>query len=138
MKYLVLIVFMSMVGCRPLVPATTPPQLLSTPGAPLQIDEQWVYFETVKIGYPSGWKVVKSNPDSEPLRVVFADEENQFIIQVSLSALPDPTLDANLAYFSDIKQVGEMSLYFQGQSPRASATNFEPIWQTVLDSLAAN
>jgi hypothetical protein len=138
MKYLVFIVFMLMVGCLPLVPATTPPQLLSTPGAPLQIDEQWVYFDSVKIGYPSGWKVVKSNPDSEPLRVVFADEENQFIIQVSLSAIAEPTPDASLVYFSTVKQIGGIPIYLQGQSPRESATNFESIWQTVLDSLSPN
>lgn len=70
-------------ACGPIVPATTPPQLNHTPGAPVIVTWDTYTASEFSAHYPSGWTVITS-PAFSTTWVVFTSPDEQAVIVLAL------------------------------------------------------
>lgn len=80
-------------GC---VPATVPPQLSYTPGAPVTVTEREYSAGGFQVRYPRGWRVITSAADA-PLSVIFVSPTDDALLMVSTAPIgedpPRPQVD---------------------------------------------
>lgn len=75
-------------GC---VPATPPPHLLNTPGAPVIVDGDRVITAAFRVRAPSGWRIILGAASAPP-SVTFAAPDNCGLIVVSAAPIDPPPL----------------------------------------------
>lgn len=121
------------VGCASLVPATTPPQLFSTPGAFIRFDDDSVYSDAFAVDTPADWRIVRVSPASDPLHLVMVSVDDMMRIDVALSPLN--SADAMAYVVQDQVQLGETIIYIMGQTAIDDTALFEAIYQQILDSI---
>lgn len=68
-------------ACQSIVPATNPPQLSHTPGAPITITDNQIDAGWFMLDYPDGWRIV-TNIAIEPLRLTLVSPDETLIIHV--------------------------------------------------------
>ncbi|MEM9951903.1 MAG: hypothetical protein AAF846_09900 [Chloroflexota bacterium] len=64
-----------------MIPATTPPQLQHTPGAPLTITDNQIDADWFRLTYPDGWRVV-TNIAIEPVALVLVSPDDALVIRL--------------------------------------------------------
>lgn len=74
------------VGC---VPATTPPQLAFTPGAPVQLINDLYVTAEFAVERPNGWRVITSAATS-PRSVIFVSPDDTALILISVAGIGEP------------------------------------------------
>lgn len=116
-------------ACRPLVPATVPPQLSHTPGEFIRIDDDRVYTDDFSVAYPNGWRVIKISTASEPVRFVFASPDDTMLITVSAVPFSDDATPDASKYIRDDEQE---RVYFRGEAPLEQRTVFDDVYEGVL------
>lgn len=68
-------------ACQSIIPASTPPQLEHTPGAPITITESGIEGEWFALDYPDNWRVI-TNIAMEPLHLIMVSPDDSFLIHV--------------------------------------------------------
>lgn len=68
-------------ACQSLIPASTPPQLEHTPGAPVTITESRIEGEWFALDYPDNWRVI-TNIAIEPLHLIMVSPDDSFLIHI--------------------------------------------------------
>lgn len=130
-------IFLLLVGCGPIVPATTPPQLANTPGASIRITSDRVQTESFSVRYPDGWRVVKISPAVAPLRLVFVAPDDAQIIELGTTSLDPLTPDATTTIVNEIVQLGNASIYVRGSGPTTAAASLRQHIAAIIASLQA-
>jgi len=124
-------------ACAPIVPATTPPQLQHTPGAPITISETRLDGGAFQVAYPAGWRVVKGNPAGEPLRATFVSPDETMLIFISVDSQADFTPPDNHRAVStqliDLPDGGSVAI--AGSAAPESWARFETLFEKVAASL---
>jgi hypothetical protein len=135
------LVFLLIMGaCAPIVPATIPPQLDDTPEAvTFSIDGNRIYTSLFSVEYPPDWKVVKSNPASQPLSIVLVSPESDMTITLAVLQTIDlggttQGTDGNITRLEGVP-LGEQTLYLIGNAPPEKDEAFEAIWQRLKASI---
>lgn len=90
MKYLLMAALLLIAGC---VPATPPPHLANTPGAPVIIDGSWVITSAFRVRAPAGWRIILGAASAPP-SVTFAAPDDCGLIAVSAAPI-DPLSPPN-------------------------------------------
>lgn len=135
MRWILLCCLLTVVGCRPLIPATVPPQLSATPGEFITIDDQAVYTRLWQMRYPDGWRVVKISVAAEPLRLVFVSPDESMLIEIAEAPIAEATPEPAQHIAQDRLQVGGQTLYLRGSAPASARTTFAAIYEYVRASL---
>jgi hypothetical protein len=86
MKYLLIAALLLIAGC---VPATPPPHLANTPGAPVIIDGDWVITSAFRVRAPAGWRIILGAASAPP-SVTFAAPDNCALVIVSAAPIDPP------------------------------------------------
>lgn len=135
MRLCVFGIIMLLVGCGPLVPATTPPQLAFTPGPPVVVTERVLETADFTVSYPAGWRVVTGAADQPSSAVLVAPDETA-TIRLQVGILDNETFADNLQ--TDIRAVTLANGLTVTAVGRASAENwnlFLPVFEAVIQSL---
>lgn len=138
MRFIGILVYMSIAACTPLIPATTPPQLESTAGAFISLDAEGFDAGNFRVDYPDGWRVVKTSVATAPLEVVFAAPDNDMTIRIleGLHDLPESTPDSTIYIRHEQRELAEnASVTIIGQALIAAQGTFDVIFDNVLESL---
>jgi hypothetical protein len=135
MRWILLGCLLVITGCRPLIPATVPPQLSATPGETITIDDQAIYTDTWQIRYPDGWRVVRINTAADPLQLVFVSPDESMLITIGEAAAADAPPAADQITAQDRLQVGGQTLYLSGSAPASASATFATIYEYVRSSL---
>lgn len=123
-------------ACLPDIPATTPPQLGATAGAPISVDRTEISTTTYRLRYPQGWRVVKANPAQSLTYLVFVSPDEQ--IQIQLSEMPlalAPTPSPEQIQQERWLNVGGVHLYGRLIAPRDLAEPARQYFAALLASL---
>ena len=125
-------------ACQSIVPASVPPQLSHTPGAPLVITENRIEAEWFSLAYPDGWRVV-TNIAEEPLRLILISPDDELLIYVQdasdgcyiLESTPDP------GFHWRRECLGEAGaeLYVWGEVGIEHQAIYDPIFDEVVSSV---
>ena len=83
-----LIAALLLAGC---VPATPPPHLANTPGAPVIVDGDRVITAAFRARAPAGWRIILGAASAPPT-VIFAAPDNCALIAVSAAPIAAPPL----------------------------------------------
>jgi hypothetical protein len=83
-----LIAALLLAGC---VPATPPPHLVNTPGAPVIVDGDRVITAAFRARAPAGWRIILGAASAPPA-VIFAAPDNCALIAVSAAPIDAPPL----------------------------------------------
>jgi hypothetical protein len=75
-------------GC---VPATPPPHLANTPGAPVIVDGDRVITSAFRVRAPAGWRIILGAASAPP-SVTFVAPDNCALIAVSAAPIAAPPL----------------------------------------------
>lgn len=86
MKYLLIAALLLIAGC---VPATPPPHLANTPGAPVIIDGDWVITSAFRVRALADWRIILGAASAPP-SVTFAAPDNCALIVVSAAPIDPP------------------------------------------------
>ncbi|MBZ0278474.1 MAG: hypothetical protein K8I60_20165 [Anaerolineae bacterium] len=127
-----------LVGCGPLVPATTPPQLAFTPGPPVVVTDRVLETAEFTVHYPAGWRVVTGAADQPSSAVLVAPDETA-TIQIQVGALQNEMFTDNLQ--TDIRAVTLANGLPVTAVGRASAEHwgrFLPVFEAVILSLQSS
>jgi hypothetical protein len=135
MRYFLMITLLMLTACAPLVPATTPPQLVDTPGAFVTITDEFYDAGIFRVHYPQGWRTVKISIAAEPMRVVFVSPDDSMLITLSEVPLPEPEIPPDTVIVSETVPSENVTIYAQGQAPATLEADFRPIFERVLASL---
>jgi hypothetical protein len=87
MKYLLIAALLLIAGC---VPATPPPHLANTPGAPVIVDGDRVITAAFRVRAPAGWRIILGAASAPP-SVTFAAPDNCALIAVSAAPIDPPS-----------------------------------------------
>jgi hypothetical protein len=140
MRHVWLIMLLLLWGCAPIVPATIPPQLDDTPEAvTFSIDGNRIYTSLFSVEYPPDWKVVKSNPASQPLSIVLVSPDSDMTITLAVLETIDLGemalgTDGNITRLEGVP-LGAQTLYIIGNVPPEKDEAFDVIWQRLLASI---
>lgn len=137
MRFLVFLsVLLLTAACASLVPATTPPQLEATAGIPILIDDETIDAGSFSLNYPDGWRVVKLSLAGDPISfALVAPEDNDTQIQVSERAFTIAEIPPGYyERFNSVEGNGKI-IYLWGQFPIASRTDYDPIFESVSNSI---
>lgn len=113
-------------GCEALVPATVPPQLFNTPGAPIVLDDDQLQIGDWRVPLPIGWKVVKNRPSIEPLGVVFVSPDETVLIW--LSETPLALSDFHALQHQAVWESSGGSLYLYAEAPAPDDPQLQAVW----------
>jgi hypothetical protein len=140
MKPLAVFALAALAGCGPLVPATTPPQLGSTPGPAVVVLEDAVIMGQWRVPTPPGWKVVKnSTADAPALSVALVSPDEQMLIIASQSPLPASPDEAGreTLFEQRLTAAGSAPLYVMAQAAPDQRDALRPVWEDFLAGLAS-
>jgi hypothetical protein len=124
------------------VPATTPPQLGFTPGAPVVVTAGRIETEQFSVMRPDGWRVITSAADA-PLTVIFVSPDDDALILLSTAGIgqpPSPTnIEPNTTLHDATEQVyiNDLTVSVYTVAPSAQWDAIAEITQRVVGSLAA-
>jgi hypothetical protein len=135
MRYFLMITLLMLTACAPLVPATTPPQLVDTPGAFVTITDEFYDAGIFRVHYPQSWRTVKISIAAEPMRVVFVSPDDSMLITLSEVPLPEPEIPPDTVIVNETVPSENVTIYAQGQAPAILEADFRPIFERVLASL---
>jgi len=128
-------------GCQSLVPATTPPQLSHTPGAPITITDNHIDAGWFSLDYPDGWRVV-TNVAIEPLHLTLVSPDDEMLIYVTDArvACVYPEVTPDPAYYHRDECVGARGaeLYIWGRPPVEFQDIYAPIFDALVNSVRFN
>jgi hypothetical protein len=130
-------VLLFLVGCGPIVPATTPPQLAFTPGAPVVVTDRILETADFTVKYPAGWRVVTGAANQLTSAVLVAPDEIA-TIQLQVGALENLS-DSDQQ--TDIRAITLANGLIVTAVGRASAENwsqFLPVFEAVIQSVQTN
>ncbi|MGJ3237426.1 MAG: hypothetical protein ACFE0Q_01845 [Anaerolineae bacterium] len=126
-----------LVACQSLIPATTPPQLQHTAGAPLTITDTHIDANWFSVDYPDGWRVV-TGVAIEPISLVLVAPDDTFIIRVAdaRAGCPiPPTPDSNRHQRTVcIGEVGAQ-VVISGDTAPATRTRYDTFFEMVVNSV---
>jgi hypothetical protein len=137
MKTLVTLALAALAACRPLVPATTPPQLGSTPGPAIIVVEDAVIMGDWRLPVPPGWKIVKnSTADAPALSVVLVSPDEQMLIIASEGPLPPPAIPGPVVVQFQQRVLGRgRTLYAAAQAAPPQRDALRRVWDAFLAGL---
>jgi len=130
MKWLLLA--LALTACGPLVPATVPPQLDDTPGAPITFREGGVVLDPFLVPVPHGWRVVKVSTAQEPLRVILVAPPEDVLITASLAMHSPDNRDLPIVTTHRV-DTPDASLYLMLQTE--SGAEADSPWNLVLEGV---
>jgi len=127
-------------GCLPFVPATVPPQLSHTPGAPIVVIEASpregsIDTSDFSMRYPAGWRVVKLSPASEPLRLALISPDEELRVQVSVLPLPTST-DTDQLTIEATRELSAVTVFLRGSAPPSRGDDLQNAFSFVHDSFS--
>ncbi|MBC7811200.1 MAG: hypothetical protein H7175_08640 [Burkholderiales bacterium] len=123
------------------VPATEPPQLVFTPGAPIVVTERLYDAGAFSIEYPDGWRVV-TGPAEAPPSVVFVAPGDCALIVLSTVPIESPPALAETCGETrgETRRLlaGEVDVYAAGNvAPIEEWESFVPIFEQMVESIRA-
>lgn len=131
----ILMLWLALSACQPLVPARTPPQLQQTPGAFVSLTADTYDAGVFRVRYPEGWRVVKTNIAAAPMSVVFVSPDETLTIQLSEAPLDPPDTDASRTFTRSVQQpLNGMTLYAYAEAPLSRRDDLQQLLQRVLES----
>jgi len=98
------------------VPASPPPQLGYTPGAPVTVTEQQVRNSAFTVTRPAGWRLITSAA-GEPPTVIFVSPDDTALVMISAEAIEDPPrpqVPAEVPLREAREMVGTIEVYAVG------------------------
>lgn len=129
-----LIIIGGMTACTSLVPATTPPQLAYTAGAPVVVTDDMYDAGVFRVRYPQGWTVVKNSVAGAPMSAVLVSPDETQTIQIAVEPLAPLRPDAAMS-FSAEREIRGNIIYVLGEAPAEQADVFEAVFEQVVASL---
>jgi len=124
------------------IPATTPPQLDYTPGAPVTVTDDRITTTAFTVTRPDGWRVITSAADA-PLMLILVSPDDAALMVLSTDGIGEPPRPTNidpadtLRDFTDQIALGDVTVSVYAVAPSAQWDNVENIMQNVMDSLVA-
>ncbi len=142
--FCVALILAVLVGCAPIVPATTPPQLRYTPAPSVMIEEEWVRDEAFEMRYPASWRVVKVNTAPEPTRLVFVSpsenddpQESQIAITVSIAPIVPPQAAQGRVILLEEVTLASGTVWLMSEAPQIRENELKSVITQMKDSLSA-
>ena len=137
MRYWVSGLLLMLAAC---VPATPPPQLAFTPGAPVTVTGERVTNSVFSVARPGGWRVITSAADA-PVSVIFVAPDDSALVMVARElpeSPPQPQADADTSLQQDTRTVtletGAVTVY--AAAPAERWDQVEALMEQVADSVA--
>jgi hypothetical protein len=123
-------------ACGRLVPpATTPPQLHFTPGAPVAVTDRLYETSAFTVRYPTGWRVVTAAAN-QPISVVFVAPDEVSTITLQVGELNNATFDPKFKTdVRDIHLANGTLITAIGRAPADSWETFAPVFEAVVASV---
>lgn len=135
-RALILIGVLLAVGCSSPIPATTPPQIQHTMGAIVRVDDNFFHAPEFTVRYPQGWRIVKLNPDIEPLRLAMISPDNTLYIIMDTQPIKPEDYPTEGAFTTQTtRPLAWGTLHIMGIAPPEVWSTFELTLEYVLATL---
>ena len=138
MRFIRILVLLSIAACTPLIPATTPPQLEYMPGAFVTLDDDYFDAGIFRVDYPDGWRIVKTSVATAPLEVVFASPDNGMTIRIIEGNTPHPestVVPGQHERWQWVELSDDVTLTVIGYAPVESKDVFDSVFDSVIASI---
>ncbi len=119
------------------VPATTPPQLDYTPGAPVVVTDGRYDAGAFTVARPDGWRVITSAADA-PTTVIFVSPDDDALIMLATEGIGEPPRPNTDEPLRDITQQIEQdgrTIAVYGAAPAAAWQAFQRTFAATVASV---
>ena len=79
-----LLIILAIIGCQPLVPSQSPPQLDNPLGTLVVVTNTTFNAGDFVVDYPHGWRVIKLSEAFAPMQVAFAHPDEEVVITLTI------------------------------------------------------
>ncbi|MCC6614640.1 MAG: hypothetical protein IT320_14260 [Anaerolineae bacterium] len=121
------------------MPAETPAQLATTPGAPAVIDTDTYSTDVFSAPIPEGWRVITGSA-LFPQSVTLVAPGDCMLIVIGLEASADAPSAPNCAdqearTWREVVTEDDTTVYLAGVAPAANGAEFEPLWTALTGGI---
>ncbi|MEO1444231.1 MAG: hypothetical protein AAFV33_27805 [Chloroflexota bacterium] len=124
------------------IPATTPPQLDFTPGAPVVVTDGRIQTAAFSVERPDGWRVITSSADA-PLTLILVAPDDAALILLATDGIGEPPRPTNIDPADTLRdsteqvEAGNITVSVYTVAPSSQWDAMQAVTRRVVASLAA-